>query len=290
MNGIINVYKPKGITSFDVVARIRKIAGTRRVGHTGTLDPIACGVLPVCIGKATKIVQYILNENKQYNAELKLGETTDTYDTEGKVIKVSDVLCDESEIIQVIKSFIGGINQIPPMYSAIKVNGRKLYELAREGKTIERAARPINIYDITINSVNIPYVNFSVICSKGTYIRSLCYDIGTKLGCGGVMCNLERSKTGIFTKETSVKLEDLNSENILSHLISMGDSLKEYETIDIEDKFLKPLINGVVLKDSAITCRFENDKIYRIYHNDNFIGLGSKISYGIKLTKNLSGD
>ena len=173
MNGILNVFKPTGMTSFDVVRIIKKISNVKKVGHAGTLDPEASGVLPVCIGKATKAIDYIMGDFKIYEAELKLGVITDTYDREGKILRESEVNASDEEIIQVINSFIGEIKQVPPMYSALKVNGKKLYELARAGIEIEREARPIIIYDIDITDIKIPYVKFRVKCSKGTYIRSL---------------------------------------------------------------------------------------------------------------------
>ena len=258
MNGILNIYKPTGMTSFDVVRIIRKISNVKKVGHAGTLDPEASGVLPVCIGKATKAIDYIMEDFKIYEAELKLGVITDTYDREGKILQESEVNVSEEEIIQVINSFVGEIKQVPPMYSALKVNGKKLYELARAGIEIEREARPIVIYDIDIIDIKIPYVKFRVKCSKGTYIRSLCYDIGEKLKCGGMMWNLQRTATGQFHIEDAINIEDLNEENINKYIMPIEKAFQKNTKITIEDKFVKFLLNGVVVKDKALTCKFED--------------------------------
>ena len=186
IHGIINVYKEKGFTSHDVVAKLRGIVGQKKIGHTGTLDPDATGVLPVCLGKATKLCDLLTDKNKTYEAVLLLGKTTDTQDITGEVLeeKSTEALTEE-KVREAIEGFIGDYEQIPPMYSALKVNGKKLYELAREGKVIERKARPVKILDIQILEIDLPKVRMEVSCSKGTYIRTLCHDIGDKLGCGG---------------------------------------------------------------------------------------------------------
>ncbi|MCB2288350.1 tRNA pseudouridine(55) synthase TruB [Clostridium sp. CS001] len=286
MNGIINIYKPTGITSFDVVRMVRKISNVKKVGHAGTLDPEASGVLPVCIGKATKAIDYIMGDFKIYETELKLGVITDTYDKEGKILKESDVNSSEEEIIQAINSFVGEIKQVPPMYSALKVNGKKLYELARAGIEIERQARPITIYQIDISSINIPFVKFKVKCSKGTYIRSLCYDIGELLNCGGMMWNLQRIATGQFHLEDTINIEDLNTENINENLMPIEKIFQGNTKITIEDRFVKFLLNGVVVKDKALVSKFQEDLIYSIYNNDNnFIGIADKSNEGIRLIK-----
>ncbi len=286
MNGILNVFKPTGITSFDVVRKIRKISNVKKVGHAGTLDPEASGVLPVCIGKATKAIDYIMSDFKIYEAELKLGVTTDTYDREGKIIKENEVNLSDEEITKVINSFLGEIKQIPPMYSALKVNGKKLYELARAGIEIEREARPIVIYDIDIMDIKSPYVKFRVKCSKGTYIRSLCYDIGSKLKCGGMMWNLKRTATGEFHIEDAINVNELNEENINKYIIPIEKIFQNNTKIIIEDRFVKFLLNGVVVKDKALTCKFEINSMYSIYNNDNdFIGIADKSNDGVRLIK-----
>lgn len=286
MNGILNIYKPTGMTSFDVVRIIRKISNVKKVGHAGTLDPEASGVLPVCIGKATKAIDYIMDDFKIYEAELKLGVITDTYDREGKILQESEVNASEEEIILVINSFVGEIKQVPPMYSALKVNGKKLYELARAGIEIEREARPIVIYDIDIVDIKIPYVKFRVKCSKGTYIRSLCYDIGEQLKCGGMMWNLQRTATGQFHIDDAISIEDLNEENINKHIMPIEKAFEKNTKITIEDRFIKFLLNGVVVKDKALTCKFEIDSTYSIYNNDNdFIGIADRTNEGVRLIK-----
>ena len=195
------------------------------------------------------------------------------------------MLSDE-EITQAINSFIGEIKQVPPMYSALKVNGKKLYELARAGIEIEREARPIIIYDIDIIDIKIPYVKFRVKCSKGTYIRSLCYDIGEILKCGGMMWNLQRTATGQFHIEDAINIEDLNEENINEYIMPIENIFQNNTKITIEDKFVKFLLNGVVVKDKALTCKFEVDSIYSIYNNDNdFIGIADKSNDGVRLIK-----
>ncbi len=288
MNGVINVYKPQGITSFDVVSKIRKIAGEKKVGHTGTLDPLASGVLPVCLGKGTKFIDYLMSGEKVYNVVLKLGIATDTYDREGKILLQRDLNnINEDDIKKCIQSFIGEINQIPPMYSAIKINGKKLYELARQGLEVEREPRKINIYDINIKSIKLPYMDFTVRCSKGTYIRSLCYDIGEKLNCGGMMYSLERESNGVFSKETSIPLEDLNDSNINKALISIEEALKNYPKLIVREKFYKLLVNGVCVKDPSLTEeKILENILYRVYSSDNnFIGLGKKVDEGFKIIK-----
>ncbi|WP_291632611.1 tRNA pseudouridine(55) synthase TruB [Clostridium sp.] len=286
MKGILNIYKPTGITSFDVVRRIRKISNVKKVGHAGTLDPEASGVLPVCIGKATKAIDYIMGDFKIYEAELKLGVTTDTYDREGKILSENEVTAGDDEITQVINSFIGEIKQIPPMYSALKVNGKKLYELARAGIEIEREARPIVIYGIDIMDIKVPYVKFRVKCSKGTYIRSLCYDIGELLKCGGMMWNLQRTATGQFHIEDAISIEDINNENINKLIMPIEKIFEKNTKITIEDRFVKFLLNGVVVKDKALTCKFEVDTMYSIYNNNNdFIGIADRSREGVRLIK-----
>ncbi|MBX4259030.1 tRNA pseudouridine(55) synthase TruB [Clostridium estertheticum] len=286
MNGILNVFKPTGITSFDVVRLIRKISKVKKVGHAGTLDPEASGVLPVCIGKATKAIDYIMGDFKIYETELKLGVITDTYDREGKILKESEVNSGVDEITLAINSFIGEIKQVPPMYSALKVNGKKLYELARAGIEIEREPRPITIYDINITDIKLPYIKFTVKCSKGTYIRSLCYDIGEKLKCGGMMWNLQRTATGQFHIDNAINVNELNEENINKYIMPIETIFSANARITIEDRFVKFLLNGVIVKDKALICKFESGIMYSIYNNDNdFIGIADKSDDGVRLIK-----
>ena len=285
MNGVLNVFKPSGITSFDVVRIVKKVANTKKVGHTGTLDPLASGVLPICIGNGTKIVDFIMNESKIYKSTLKLGIITDTYDKEGKILKEEAVNLSEDSIRECIKSFVGSIDQVPPMYSALKVNGKRLYELARKGIEVERNSRKIDIYSIDILKIEIPYVTFTVHCSKGTYIRSLCYDIGERLGVGASMWELERIKTGIFNIEDSIHINDLNNENIESYLISIDKALDKYDKVFIDGQYEKLLVNGLLIKDKRIMGHVDIDVILRVYCGEKFIGLGKRSEDGFKILK-----
>ncbi len=211
VNGIVNVYKEKGYTSFDVVAKMRGIMHQKKIGHTGTLDPDAEGVLPVCLGKATKVCELLTDKDKIYEATLMLGVETDTLDISGKVLNEAAVEVSEEQICEAIHTFVGEIMQVPPMYSALKVNGQKLCDLARKGITIERKARPVHIFSIDILEINIPEVKIKVHCSKGTYIRTLCDDIGKKLGCYGCMKDLIRTKVSAFELVDSLKLEEIEN-------------------------------------------------------------------------------
>ena len=211
MNGILNVYKEKGFTSHDVVAKLRGILHQKKIGHTGTLDPDAVGVLPVCLGKATRVCDMLTEESKTYEAVMLLGVDTDTQDTSGKVLRTAEATVTPEEVEAAALSFIGPYQQIPPMYSALKVNGKKLYELARKGIEVERKAREVQILDLKILDIDLPRVRMEVTCSRGTYIRTLCYDIGEKLGCLGCMEHLIRSRVGIFSVEDSHTLAEIEA-------------------------------------------------------------------------------
>ena len=231
IHGIINIYKEPGFTSHDVVAKLRGILKQKKIGHTGTLDPAAEGVLPVCLGKGTKLCDMLTDKRKTYRAVLLLGVETDTQDTTGTVLaeSVTENLTQET-VRAAAESFIGPYAQIPPMYSALKVNGKKLYELAREGKEIERKARPVEIYDLQIEQIELPRVTMTVECSKGTYIRTLCYDIGRKLGCGGCMEKLIRTRVERFPIEESLRLpevEQLVREGRLGEKVVSVDAMFE---------------------------------------------------------------
>ena len=249
IHGIINVYKEKGFTSHDVVAKLRGIVGQKKIGHTGTLDPDATGVLPVCLGKATKLCDLLTDKNKTYEAVLLLGKTTDTQDITGEVLeeKSTEALTEE-KVREAIEGFIGDYEQIPPMYSALKVNGKKLYELAREGKVIERKARPVKILDIQILEIDLPKVRMEVSCSKGTYIRTLCHDIGEKLGCGGCMESLIRTRVSTFRIEdakTLDEIETLKQEGKLAELLVPIDAMFPfYPKITVKDDWKAFAKNG----------------------------------------------
>lgn len=278
-NGIINIYKEKGFTSHDVVAKMRGICKQKKIGHTGTLDPDAVGVLPVCLGSGTKLCDMLTDKDKEYVAELLLGKETDTQDVTGQVLKESPVNCTEEDVRRVIMSFVGDYMQIPPMYSALKVDGKKLYELARAGKEVERAARPVKILDIEILEMNLPVVKMRVECSKGTYIRTLCHDIGQKLSCGGTMQSLERTKVGIFKEEDAItlaQLEMLRDEDRISEKLYEVDSIfGECPALHAKEETIRLLENG----NSFYSNQVEEKKTYpegmwvRVYGNKRFFGI-----------------
>lgn len=282
MDGIINVIKPVGMTSFDVVRKVKKITGEKKIGHTGTLDPLAEGVLPICLGKGTKITNYIMNGEKTYEALIKLGITTDTYDREGNVVANSDKIPSKEDIEKVVLSFIGDIYQVPPMYSALKHNGERLYDLARKGITVERPKRLISIYDIKIKSLEYPFVDIIVRCSKGTYIRSLCYDIGENLETGATMWNLNRLASGIFKESSGIPLSLLTRENYKEHCLKIEDILMDYPKLSFNIAYEKPILNGVTLKNIDY-LNIEVGVIYRTYLEDKFIGIGSLKEEGFKI-------
>lgn len=279
MNGIINIYKEKGYTSFDVVAKMRGILKIRKMGHTGTLDPDATGVLPVCIGNGTKLVEMFADHTKEYIAELQLGVCTDTQDMTGTIIKEAPVEVTEEEVREVVKSFVGEYMQIPPMYSAVKVDGKKLYELARSGKEVERKARPVQFYEIEVISVELPIVKMRVVCSKGTYIRTLCNDIGDKLGCFGAMKSLIRTKVGNFTIEHAVTLEALEAHRdagTLSEVLVLADSVfADLQAVHAKEEFVRLLDNGnTVYPNMLLNPPFMQDgEQVRMYGQDKFYGV-----------------
>lgn len=272
MNGIINIYKEAGYTSHDVVAKMRGILKQKKIGHTGTLDPDAVGVLPVCVGNATKLCDMLTDKSKEYIATLKLGITTDTLDLSGEVLKEKEVTSTQEEIEEAIFSFLGGYMQTPPMYSALKVDGKKLYELAREGKVIERKARQVQISKIEILEWKLPSVKFSVECSKGTYIRSLCEDIGNKLGCGGAMESLIRSRVGNFSLENAITLKELENlrdeERLEEILLPVEDVFSDLQKVQVKESYKKLLENGnpfYINQLKEIPAVPEENQRFRIY-------------------------
>lgn len=279
VNGIINVYKEKGYTSFDVVAKMRGIFGQKKIGHTGTLDPDAQGVLPVCLGKATKVCDLLTDKDKVYKAAMLLGIQTDTLDISGKVCNKAMVNVTEQQVRDVISTFVGTIEQVPPMYSALKVNGKKLYELAREGKTIERKARKVSIYDITIDEICLPEVVMTVSCSKGTYIRSLCDDIGTKLGCYGCMKELLRTKVACFDIGDAYKISEIEKlkESIVLPVDMLFENIPAVNTVLMAQKLIE---NGnripaeMINADGNKQRKYDDEGRYRIYNpEDSFVGI-----------------
>lgn len=255
MDGILNIYKEKGYTSHDVVAKLRGILKQKKIGHTGTLDPDAVGVLPVCLGKATKLCDMLTDTTKEYRTVLLLGVETDTQDLGGTVLSEAPVTCTEEAVRETIASFQGPYEQVPPMYSALKVGGQKLCDLARQGKTVERKARMVEIFSIVIHRIELPRIEMTVSCSKGTYIRTLCHDIGQALGCGGAMEELTRTRSGRFSLEEGLTLkqvEQLRDESLLEeHILpveAMFENLPQYRCPEELGNALK---NGNPLKISS---------------------------------------
>ena len=283
MDGILNIYKEKGFTSHDVVAKLRGICKMRRIGHTGTLDPDAEGVLPVCLGRATKLCELLTDKQKEYRAVMRLGVATDTQDMSGTVLEEHQVNVTGEDVVKVINSFVGEYDQIPPMYSALKVNGKKLYELARAGETVEREPRRISILSIKIEEIALPTVTMTVACSRGTYIRTLCHDIGQALGCGAAMESLLRTRSGQFVLETSVKLSEVQryaDEGHLDELVLPPDSMfMIYEKAVVTGAGEKLLYNGNPMPLSLLELPVAEEQLssgegIRIYDRaGNFIGL-----------------
>ena len=278
-SGIINVYKEKGFTSFDVVAKLRGILRTKKIGHTGTLDPDAEGVLPVCIGRATKVCDILTDKDKVYEAVMLLGVETDTQDTSGEVLKQCEVEISEERVREVVLSFVGEYAQVPPMYSALKVNGKKLYELAREGKTVERKARNVNIFSIEILEIDLPRVCMSVHCSKGTYIRTLCHDIGQQLGCGGCMEKLLRTKVGVFELADTLKLSEIDElakkGMVEEKIISVDELFEDYQKVWTTQEFDVVVHNGNRIGKRMLKEQLPaNTERLRVYDSEGvFIGI-----------------
>lgn len=270
LNGVIIINKPKGYTSHDIVNIIRKKLNIKKVGHTGTLDPNATGVLPILIGTATKVSKYLVEHDKEYITTIKLGKKTDTGDSDGKTIEEDNSIknISKEQIESVIKGFIGKQKQIPPIYSSIKINGKKLYEYAREGKQIDIKPREIEIYNIKLKEYNNCEITIDVACSKGTYIRTLCEDIAERLGTVGYMKELQRTKVDRFKIENSITLDKLEDANIEQKIISIEEIFINKMKLDLNNRKLELFLNGVQL-----SYELENG-VYRIYNNNEFIGLG----------------
>ncbi len=280
INGIMNVYKEKGFTSHDVVAKLRGICKQKKIGHTGTLDPDAEGVLPVCFGNATKLCDMLTDQKKEYEAEFILGVTTDTQDISGTVQRKREVTTTKKALEEAIMSFLGWYDQIPPMYSALKVNGKRLYELAREGKEVERKARKVNILSIDILDIMLPKFRIRVTCSKGTYIRTLGSDIGEKLGCGATMTSLLRTRVGNFKVEDALTLahiEDLRDANELLLRVVMVESLfEQLRRATVKSEYRNYIDNGNKLFQNQLyeNCKWIPAEQIRIYNDDDiFCGI-----------------
>lgn len=292
INGIINVYKEKGYTSHDVVAKLRGILRQKKIGHTGTLDPDAEGVLPVCLGKATKACDMLTDKDKVYETVLLLGRSTDTQDITGTVLTEREVICSPAQAEAAIHEFVGSYAQIPPMYSALKINGKKLCDLARAGIEVERTPREVTIFSIEIKEINLPRVCMNVHCSKGTYIRTLCHDIGEKLGCGGCMESLLRTKVSEFELKSARKIseiehyvkqvrekyekKELTNEDLKEIVMDTDTVFFKYPAVFVKPDFLRPLYNGNPLKKEWILewKKEYESSVLRIYDTKNsFIGV-----------------
>jgi tRNA pseudouridine55 synthase len=261
MNIIINLNKPKGITSQQAVTKVKKLLGVRKAGHTGTLDPMATGVLLICLNEATKISRFLLDKDKTYHAQLKLGERTDTLDADGKLIETRDVPpFTAGHIVSAAKQFIGRIMQKPPMYSAIKLGGQSLYKLARKGIEVERVARPVEVYNIELLQIDLPYVDIAVFCSKGTYIRTLCDDIGLMLGTGAHVSALERTGIGTFTIDASVTFDRLE-QGISAHspcVSSIDHALSDLSEVILDENNFSKARNGIPLGRDVVMAIPDN--------------------------------
>jgi len=281
IHGVINIHKEKGYTSHDVVAKLRGIVGQKKIGHTGTLDPDATGVLPVCLGKATKLCDMLTDKNKTYETVMLLGIETDTQDISGNVLcENSTDKLEEEGVKKAILSFVGDYMQVPPMYSALKVNGKKLYELAREGIEVERKARPVTILEIQIKEINLPRVRMEVSCSKGTYIRTLCHDIGEKLGCGACMEELIRTRVSRFKLEDSLTLsqvQELKEAGDLDKiLVPIDEMFSDYEAITLKEEYMSFVYNGNTFMPKHVKQYIElvDGKMVRVYDDKgNFIAI-----------------
>lgn len=282
VSGIVIVNKHAGVTSNDIVIKLRRLFGTRQVGHTGTLDPMATGVLPVLIGRAVKASENITAENKRYTAHLKLGITTDTEDITGTTLTASETIPPEEDVLAVCAAFTGKILQTPPMYSALKVNGRKLVDLAREGITVERQARPITVHDLQVKRLAENLYELDVSCSKGTYIRTLCADIGAKLGCGGAMARLTRTESGPFTLAESVTIEQLEAmteAERVGHVIPLEKFFLDCPAVDLSAFYARLARNGCEIYQKKIRTDLPVGTVVRMIHDGVFFALGEVRDY-----------
>lgn len=284
LSGVILVNKHKGVTSHDIVFKIRRLYGTKKVGHTGTLDPLATGVLPVLVGRTAKAAEYLLSENKKYIAEIKLGITTDTEDITGNILSKCDTLPTKNDFFDACRKFEGEIMQVPPMYSALKVNGQKLVDLARRGIEIERTARKITIFSIapTVISETDGLYKIEVTCSKGTYIRTLCSDIGAFLGCGATMTELQRTKSGDFSLENAYtidELEKMTEDERASLLLPPEELFKEAMPLTFSEFYTRLFKSGCEIYQKKIGTHFPLDTYLRIYENGEFIALAKVMDF-----------
>lgn len=282
--GVILINKHKGVTSHDIVFKIRRLYGTKKVGHTGTLDPLATGVLPILIGRGAKAAEYLLAENKEYRAQITLGLTTDTEDITGKILTKSDTLPTKTEFFEAITHFVGKIKQIPPMYSALKVDGQKLCDLAREGKTVERQAREIEIFNITPSVIDEQggIYELLVSCSKGTYIRTLCADIGAYLGCGAVMSELERTQSGDFRIEDTksiLEIEQMEMEQREALILPIESLFTSAPEVVLPDFYARLCRSGCEIYQHKIKVSYKEGEFIRLSDKNGFFALGQVKAY-----------
>lgn len=262
LTGLLNIDKPLHMTSHDVVNRVRRITGVRRVGHAGTLDPLATGVLILAVGRATRFLEYIVGQPKTYEALVRLGQTTTTYDAEGEVTSEQPVTCTETDVVAALTGFRGDIEQVPPMYAALKRDGKPLYKLAREGVEVDRPPRPVTIYALDLLHWTKPDLGLSVTCSAGTYIRSLAHDLGLALGCGGYLAGLQRTAVGDFTVETAITLEKLTSDNWTAQLLPPEYAVRHLPRLDLGAEAAGKLAYGQVI---AWEAGHPDAELVRIY-------------------------
>lgn len=277
MQGLVLINKPKGITSFSAVARIKRLAGEKRVGHTGTLDPMATGVLPVLLGRATTLSSLMLDDDKKYIARVKLGILTDTDDITGNVIAENKVEVSQGDIDNIIQKFVGRISQTPPMYSALKKDGVRLYDLARQGKTVEIKPREIEIFELSVLSPLDSDNCFTMLChvSKGTYIRSLARDIGNALGCGATLSELNRVMTSGFDTQKCVSLDDINEENISNYLLNEEVAVSHLRALSVTKNQAVRFCNGGQLAFERLNVEnFKENELFRIKYKNQFLGIG----------------
>ena len=281
VSGVLIVDKPTDMTSHDAVNIMRRLYNTKKVGHTGTLDPMATGLLVILIGRAAKAAEYLVSDEKKYIAGLRLGVTTDTGDTTGKILTESDDIPDRERVLETAESFVGAGQQIPPMYSALKVDGQKLVNLARKGKTVERKPRDIEIYSITAEGDGRDYI-LDVHCSKGTYMRTLCEDIGAKLGCGGTMSSLRRTASGSFELEkgyTVDQLKEMEYEDRVKLLLPTESLFEELPIVRLNGFFLKLFRSGQEIYQKKIKTSYPVDQRVRVYDENGFFALGEVREY-----------
>lgn len=277
ISGVLIINKHAGVTSHRIISACRKLFDTPRVGHTGTLDPMATGVLPVLLGRAAKASDYVMAHDKEYLCEMKLGITTDTEDTTGEVLTTSDDIPTEDEVLRVAASFVGKISQIPPMYSAVKVGGRKLVDIAREGGEVERQPREVEIHSLDVKKISDDTYSMRVACSKGTYIRTLCSDIGKALGCGAAMSSLVRTRTGKFTLEDCITIEQLESmefEDRLKLPRPVESLFMDLPEVNVVDFYAKLIRGGTELFQKKLKVDIPEGQLIRIRNRGEFIALG----------------